>query len=384
MTAPTDFGALAGRRVRDSVPPYVWDASVDTIRNFARAYGDDNPLYSDPDYAGAGPRGGLVAPPLFPIAAGLPAADEDDDDDEGIDLAAIGRGYMQTVIADEWTLCRPVVAGVRLQRTGRLASATAVEGGWEVGVRTRYTAGDVLYAVHARLRRYLVGDRDVPPHAPVQLAQYSRADIDRIAAAYEGERPRGANIRFAEDVVVGDAVGPLMKGPLTVTDLVSYRGGVGPGPLGGEPLRLSYANRRERPALYDRDSSGAPDITERRHYDEHYAKRLGNPTAYDYSHTRLTWLSHLLTDWMGDAGWLWRLTAAMEAENYLGDMHVFTGTVTAVQVADGFGRVHIEIEGRNQREERTCGGTAVVLLPAHGSAVVTDAQLASLDSEVDA
>jgi hypothetical protein len=36
---------------------------------FARAIGDDNPVYRDPDYAAASEVGGLIAPPTFTIAS---------------------------------------------------------------------------------------------------------------------------------------------------------------------------------------------------------------------------------------------------------------------------------------------------------------------------
>jgi acyl dehydratase len=352
----------------------VWDASVDTIRNFARGYGDDNPLYSDPDYAKSAPRGALVAPPLFPIAAGLPLPAGDD----AIDLAPFGRGLTQTIAGDRWTMCRAITGGVRLTRERHLAEASSIPGGWELVVRTTYRAHGALYAVHDRVRHF---DRTPAVHDDsVVLAHHDTSAVDRFDAGYRSERPRGAEVRPAETVSAGDEVGPLRKGPMTITDLVAYRGGVGPGPLGGEPHRLAYENRRRQPGLYDADTSGAPDITERRHYDEHYARRLGYPTAYDYSHTRLTWLSHLLTDWMGDGGWLWHLSAAMEAENYVGDAHVLTGAVTSVTIGDGFGRVDIAVEGRNQRGERTCSGTAVVLLPCAGSSAVTDSQIESMAS----
>src|SRR5436190_21736284 len=61
-----------GAPIRDVVTPYVTVASADAIRHFARAYGDDNPLYSDPAYARAAPFGALFAPPLFPLATGTP------------------------------------------------------------------------------------------------------------------------------------------------------------------------------------------------------------------------------------------------------------------------------------------------------------------------
>ncbi len=123
------------------------------------------------------------------------------------------------------------------------------------------------------------------------------ADIDEHGAA--GVR-RGSLPRWVDGVGVGDDLGPMAKGPLTITDLVAYRAGVGPGPLGAEALELARRNRSRHPQLYSRDPSGAYDTLERRHYDERYAWSLGYATAYDYSHTRPTWFSQLVTDWMGD------------------------------------------------------------------------------------
>jgi acyl dehydratase len=39
------------------------------IMTFARALGDDNPVYHDPEYAKASPQGDIIAPPTFTIAS---------------------------------------------------------------------------------------------------------------------------------------------------------------------------------------------------------------------------------------------------------------------------------------------------------------------------
>lgn len=39
------------------------------VLTFARAIGDDNPVYRDPEYAAASEVGGLIAPPTFTIAS---------------------------------------------------------------------------------------------------------------------------------------------------------------------------------------------------------------------------------------------------------------------------------------------------------------------------
>ena len=56
--------------------------------------------------------------------------------------------------------------------------------------------------------------------------------------------------------------------------------------------------------------------------------RAGNPTTFDYGRMRETWLIHLCTDWMGDAGWLWKLDCEFRRFNYVGDTQWLAGVVT--------------------------------------------------------
>jgi acyl dehydratase len=376
----------AGAPIRDSVPPHAEFASVDTIRRFARAYGDDNPLYSDPTYAAASARGGLIAPPLFPIASGIPrpvvsGAEE-------IDLERVPGVRGQVILRDRWLLRRPIAEGTRLERERRLlevvaaregASGEAASGVWDLTERTTYAADGATYAVHDRSRRYRTAPAPAATPAWAAKAAYTPEQIAAIERAYEGETPRGAAPRHGEELAIGAQVGPMVKGPLTITDLVEYRAGVGPGPLGGEALRLAYLNRRRRPELYAPDALGVADITERRHYDEAYAQGLGFPSAYDYSHTRLTWFSHLLTNWLGDGGWLWELTGTTTlGYNFVGDTHWLTGEVTDVRTNGAFGVARLTLSGRNQRDELTCAARAVVLLPARPHSAVPSDLIAAL------
>jgi len=362
-----------GRPVRDEVEPHVRVATRDSIRQFARAYGDDNPLYSDPDHAARSARGRLVAPPLFAIATGVPA----EPGPAPLELDAVAAGSRQTILCDRWTLCRPIVEGTELVRRRWLQGmAPDVAGGTTVlTVRTAFETDGITYVLHDRVRRYDAGvpqdgGDDRPP------ATYTPEALAAIDAAYARAGRRGPAAFVLDDVEPGTRLPRMVKGPLTVTDLVTYRAGVGPGPLGGEPLRLAFLNRRRRPRLYAPDEFGVPDIVERRHYDVTFARSLGYPSAYDYSHTRLTWLSHLVTDWMGDGAWLWSLSGRMLANNYVGDTHWLDGVVTAVDADGGVDTVTVRLEARNQDGHVTCDGEAVVLFPGRGHTHVDDAALA--------
>ena len=48
--------------------PVVYEIEKSTIRKVVEAVGDDNPLWSDDDYAKKNKYGGIVAPPILPVA----------------------------------------------------------------------------------------------------------------------------------------------------------------------------------------------------------------------------------------------------------------------------------------------------------------------------
>ena len=377
---PADWSAWTGsadssaRSSRVRSHPTSRRSPRTAIRLFARAYGDGNPLYSDPRYAEHSVRGELVAPPLFPIATGQPAPPHGA---PAIDIAStLGVEPPGAPSADRWTLHRPLVLGTRLSRSSTLHSVTLEDepgSRWVVAAceRTIYEAAGVVYATHDRVRRYRPRAGRTPDRGLRPLAHYTDAELSEIERAYDAEVVRGPHPRRTRDITTGEPLGPIVKGPLTVTDLIAYRDGVGPGPLGAEALRLGYLNRKHRPTQWSPNTHGAFETLERRHWDVDYAQSLGYPSAYDYSHTRLTWLTHLLTNWIGDGGWLWQIEGTMHAANYVGDTHWITGIVRAVEDTPTSGIVTIDLSARNQHGEITYAGSAIVLLPTEPATFVT-------------
>jgi hypothetical protein len=106
---------------------------------------------------------------------------------------------------------------------------------------------------------------------------YTEEQIEEIDAQYSAETPRGSKSRWWEDVKVGDRVGPMVKGPMTVTDMVCWHAGVGMGLYDVKPLRLGYKNRMRIPRFYQRDDLNVPDVMQRVHWDPEFARRAGNP-----------------------------------------------------------------------------------------------------------
>jgi hypothetical protein len=207
--------------------------------------------------------------------------------------------------------------------------------------------------------------RERAKYESTELMPYEDAYIDSIESQYAAETPLGPEKRWWEDVSEGETVGPIVKGPLTVTDMVCWHVGMGMGLYGVKPLRLGYQNRVRIPRFFRRDELNIPDVMQRVHWDPNFARRSGNPTTFDYGRMRETWLIHLCTDWMGDDAWLWRLRCEFRRFNYVGDTQWLEGTVLRKYLAEG-GRPAIDIELRatNQRGELTTPGQATILLPS--------------------
>ena len=186
--------------------------------------------------------------------------------------------------------------------------------------------------------------RPVPAHDPrragegrragrrttqIEIRPYTDDEIAAIDEALAGERDRrrGAEPRWWEDVEEGDELGPLVKGPMRVTDMVVWHTGMGMGLYGVKALRLGYDQRQRMPRFFKPDALNIPDVQQRVHWDPEWARAAGNPASYDYGRMRETWLIHLCTDWMGDDAWLWKLDCQFRKFNYVGDTHWMRGRV---------------------------------------------------------
>jgi hypothetical protein len=217
--------------------------------------------------------------------------------------------------------------------------------------------------------------REKGKYAAIEPATYSDEDLARLDAIYAAEEVQGSKPRYWEDVDVGDALTPMAKGPLTTTDMIVFHaGGYGFVPYAPCSNRIAYNNRQRIAPFYVKNEYGIPDVAQRVHWDSSWARAIGNPMSYDYGVMRDCWLSHFMTDWMGDDGWLVGQSSEIRKFNYMGDSHVLTGEVVAKRVEDGRCVVDIEMRGTNQRDVVTCPGKATIALPSreHGPVVLPE------------
>jgi acyl dehydratase len=421
-----------GVPVPHPLPPHYTVVTTDTFRHVAEAYGDDNPLWCDPAYAGATRWDGPLAPP--PLVGGDTLVGEDEVAEVPAEHRELMRGdplrgvhAFYAASAREWWA--PLRPGARVGRRNALvgvhdkASTFAERAVHEwTGQVFREIDGPLLAAQYrlmvrterSKARARAAAERDEAAGAGADAVADTAADtaaeapaagpgdrytdeqIAEIEAQYAAEGPRGAEPRWWEDVAEGDTLGPMVKGPLTVTDMICWHVGMGMGLYGVKALRLAARNRQRIPRFFHRDEQNVPDVMQRVHWDPDFARRSGNPTTFDYGRMRETWLIHLCTDWMGDDAWLWRLDCEFRRFNYVGDTQWLRGTVTRRYLAEGDRpAVDVDLVAENQRGEVTTPGHATILLPSHGhgpvrlpdppggSADLTTALAAIADSFVD-
>lgn len=352
--------------------------SSDSFRHYAEGYGDDSPLYGDPNYAASSCWEGLIAPPMYPLSAGRlrPVAWTESEAaimGGGDPLAGVGQ-YM---CGERWVFVRPVRPGHELLREQSLFDAqlkTSTFGGGKGALLSHRVSWEAVdgspYCF--RFLDFWHADREKSARAgkyrSLQKAHYEDEDLARIDDCYEAEQIRGESPRLASEVLVGDELQPIAKGPLCTTDIICYHVAIGFGGYGGGSAKLAYKTRRRMPKFYQKNSLGFWDSAQRCHWDDEWAQKMGHPAAYDYGAMRTNWMVHLITNWMGDNAWLWKLTASIRKFNYIGDTHFMSGSV--VSVDPGSGHVELEIKGVNQRGEVTCDGRAVVILPTSPDARV--------------
>jgi acyl dehydratase len=358
------------------LPRHYRRPGTDAFRHVATAYGDDNPLWCDPLYGRTTRWQSPIAPP--PLVGGDTLIGEDEvpevapaqrelmrgDPLRGVHAfySASAREWWAPLLPDREVRRRNALVGV-LDKPSEFAERAVHE--WTAQV-FREDDGPLLSAqLRLMIRTERARARERKKYADVAPAPYLDDDIMAIEAQYEAEGPRGPEPRWWDDVAEGDTVGPMVKGPLTVTDMVCWHVGMGMGLYGVQPLRLAARNRKRIPRFFHRDDLNVPDVMQRVHWDPEFARRSGNPTTFDYGRMRETWLIHLCTDWMGDDGWLWKLDCEFRRFNYVGDTQWLRGTVTRRYLAEGERpAVDLDLAAENQRGELTTPGHATVLLPS--------------------
>lgn len=138
--------------------------------------------------------------------------------------------------------------------------------------------------------------------------------------------------RSFEDTSVGDLIGPVVYGPMTVMHLVRW--------------------------------CAAMENWHRIHYDYAFCtEHEGLPGPLVNGSWKQQVLAQLLKDWAGPAGWLQALEYEFRGMDVVGATLRAQGRVTSRKLQGDHGEVRCAIEMRNSSDEATTVGEAIVVLP---------------------
>lgn len=353
--------SLIGKIIRS--PVYNEVATKDAVRHFADGIGDDNPLWRDETYASKTKYGSIIAPPCFLYS---------------VYASAFGWGFPGVHgwhSGNDWEFFRVIRADDAITVTTR--PTAVVEKDSTLAGRTilqylesiyRNQRGEVIAKAKGwsvRAERKAVKGRG--KLSSITRYKYTAEEIKRIEEAYDKEEIRGANPRYWEEVNVDDELTPVVKGPLNLTDMHAFIAGCIGSAVGGRggAHKFGLQYRRRHPGwAYTAPETGVVDAPFQVHLDTSIAQDIGIPIAYDIGFQRICWLGHLLTNWMGDEGFLKRLYAELRRFNMLGDTTWCKGKVVKKYIEGEDHLVDIRVWGENQRGEVTMPGHATVVLPS--------------------
>jgi acyl dehydratase len=349
--------------ITDTVEPWNYEATRDAIRHYAHGIGDDNPLWSDPDYAQKTSYGTIVALPSFLFST-----------------SRIVSGYCGGLAGvhamwagADWTWHKPVLRNDTISTQAYLKDL--------VEHQTRFAGRSFQQIYHVdffnqhgdkvaecdswvfRTDRDEARERGTKyKDARGRVEPFTDAQLAELYELYANEEVRGGTPRYWEDVSVGEELPRMLKGPMTVTGFIGYAQG-----WGGLYIRtnkIAWKMYSKHPGLGIRNRFNVPDCPERVHWDEDFALMVGAPGAYDYGPERCSWLTHHLTNWMGDAGFLRQSKCQIRRHNPDGDAILIGGAVVRKFEEEGRKLVEIRQHAETHRGETSAMGAAIVELPS--------------------
>ena len=357
--------ARIGQRVEISEPPHLTEVTRDAVRHWAWATGDRNPLYIDEDYANASPLGGLIAPPCMLYA-----------------FSRISIGYrgglpgVHSMFAgSHWRWREPARLGQRISAEVTFKALDELKSRFAGRMfkqlsHIRFVTDDGCELAEAEswgMRTERQTARKKEKYKTLRPEPIADGLIEQVADQYAAERCRGGEPLYWEDVAVDQTATPIVRGPYSATTAVAFEQAWGGLFVKAHGYWYDYLKRH--PAAGIPNAYGVPEPPEAVHWDGELARSVGVPEAYDYGPERIAWLATMLTNWIGDHGFLEELYCEVRRFNLVGDVTYCEGQVTETEPIDAAsGHVRLDIRARDQRDQVTAKGWALVRLPRRGAA----------------
>lgn len=340
----------------------------DLIRQYADTIGDPNPLWHDPSYARNTRWGGIIAPPTL---------------NRAIAEVMFGVGDMPVIPnfyvfwgGSKHEYFKVIRPGDEFRVTDKYIGITEkTKPGQPYRLFVRYnqrsyinqrdeiacigTGTELITAI-------IPGEKDTTGermYASTKRHHFTKEELDLIHRAYdeelEGKLRRGAEVLYWEDIVEGEELKTLVKGPTDMTDMASCWA------IWGLNIGFAVKWRAMRNELEWCPID--PETGEYHHgIDWHYldslAQSRGAPFAVGFGALTEGHIAHLVCNWMGDDGFVKTLDLRHRRPYYVGDMSRVKGKIAKKYIESGEHLVDLEVWSETQDGNRTTEGTATVRL----------------------
>jgi hypothetical protein len=334
----------------------------DSIKHFVDAIGDLNPLFRDREYAKKTKYGCLIAPPviLYSIAyAHYPEHPLQEfsplyagDDYEWFSPISEGDEI-------DWKTTFPT--DIKTKQTKTSGTTAFLYGKHEF---SRHQDGVPLATCNFWLVvvKHLEGAQLIAGSGPDKFPEHTEEYIKEVYAAQDRELVRGAEPRYWEDVEVGEELTPVVRGPFTVGEYVSWIIAAG---------EYYYCSDRLYRFIHEQTGWGIynPALKVYQNFKD---------SGYDFhgkvggwGSQRTSWVDMVLTNWMGDEGFLWKLRSEHRRYGGYGNVFWCKAKVTKKYADEGRYCVDIDCWVEDQTGDVILRGNATVLLPSreHGPVI---------------
>ncbi|MFH0768659.1 MAG: MaoC family dehydratase N-terminal domain-containing protein [Chloroflexota bacterium] len=329
------------------------EASLESITRFAEGIGDHNPLWIDEEYARKSRFKMITAPPIFPYSVTIGSGVSGNGNIPDRRMSTI---YFPTNYAGaDWEFFRPIWIGDKIcikEQVGGVVRKVSKRIGpilFCSGLTSFFNQRQELVAtMNITMARYLnIGRAMEYNREPKAGTVIEPAD----ALVFERKR-RGAETLYWEDVTEGKEIPALKKGTYNLAELYQWTMNVAGG---GRSSRA----RLEAEGSVDLSGGGRVDV-------EHALKRRNMPGTFDFGAQRISWMSQIVTDWMGDTGTLKKLFTTVRHPNIVGDTNTVYGKTAKKYIDNNEHLVDLDVRVENQAGLDTALGRATVALPSKG------------------
>ncbi|MFX0202650.1 MAG: MaoC family dehydratase N-terminal domain-containing protein [Candidatus Hodarchaeota archaeon] len=343
-------------------PVTKMEATAESIKKTAVSVDYWNPLWRDDNYAMGTRWGGIIAPPMFSErfgysgSFGLEGPPEEVGYQTGVYIGQDYEFFKPVRPGDSFTVWRnpPKLEDITSSNSKELRRFT-----WMPHDLSLYNQhGDLVNTLKTYLECAFYPEQVESINMPKTVHKYTKEELEFIDHTIDEEEIRGAEIRYWEDVEIGDETRPVIMGPTTTWDMIYYSKGV----MAGDFPPLRDMRRAGGGMLLLDPETNVSYMGVEYHFTEKAGKLAGLPHGFHFGNFAATLMVRCVTNWMGDDGFLRKYKWRHLTQTPIGDTVIGHGKVINKYIENDEHLVDLDVYLENIRGNITEAANATVLL----------------------